>query len=197
MATKKKKTIRTGLSLRGQMIKSPGVYVIENTVNGKKYVGSTANLAHRWKSHLYNLRHGCHANQHLQASFSLYGEDAFRFIPVLACEESEQLRYEQALIDLWKPEYNIRIEAHSNKGLKASEETRKKLSQIRMGHPNYNHGRPGFDGHTHTDATKAKISASKKANMDYMKSPEYRKKLSEAVTLWWKERKEGVLSQPC
>ena len=45
------------------------------------------------------------------------------------------LVYEQALIDCRNPEYNIRKVAESNRGLVASEEARKRMSEAKRGLP--------------------------------------------------------------
>ena len=43
-----------------------GVYCIINTVNGKRYVGSTASsFKQRFMQHIQKLRRGAHANKHL------------------------------------------------------------------------------------------------------------------------------------
>lgn len=59
----------------------PGVYAIENLINGKVYVGSTArSLRTRWNEHRCKLSHGTHGNQHLQAAWRKYGTSEFVFI---------------------------------------------------------------------------------------------------------------------
>ena len=50
------------------------VYVITNTKNGKKYIGSSQNPNARFQYHMSRLRHGKHFNKDLQKDFDLYGE---------------------------------------------------------------------------------------------------------------------------
>lgn len=112
-----------------------GIYQITNTVNGKFYIGSTNSLVNRKRSHLYCLRHGVHGNSHLQNAFNKYGEQAFLFELIEYCQENELLMVEQKLIDERKPEYNQRVIAESNRGIKWTDETKRKWSKQRKGKP--------------------------------------------------------------
>lgn len=116
-----------------------GVYQITNLVNGKRYIGSTCNLIRRKSNHKRKLEMGRHPCLHLQNSFDKHGMENFTFSVLVYCEKDDLLFYEQALIDIHKPEYNIRKVAQSNYGLVASEETRKKLSAAKKGMPTNNH----------------------------------------------------------
>lgn len=51
-----------------------GVYQIYNTVNGKRYIGSSIHIEQRFKEHLRNLRANKHVNAHLQSAWNKYGE---------------------------------------------------------------------------------------------------------------------------
>ena len=81
-----------------------GVYCIINTVNGKRYVGSTASsFKQRFMQHIQKLRRGAHANKHLQASFLKYGESSFRFEILEIVETSEGIRdLEKHYIEVYK-----------------------------------------------------------------------------------------------
>jgi group I intron endonuclease len=59
-----------------------GVYVIENLVNGRKYVGSTTNLKRRLREHKTELLKGNHKNSYLQRSYNKYGKDNFKIYTV-------------------------------------------------------------------------------------------------------------------
>lgn len=54
-----------------------GVYQIYNTVNGKRYIGSSIHIEQRFKEHLRNLRANKHVNAHLQSAWNKYGEHSF------------------------------------------------------------------------------------------------------------------------
>ena len=55
------------------------IYIIENTVNGKFYVGRTNNHAARKRGHYSELRRGVHGNPRLQNAWNKYGEQSFVF----------------------------------------------------------------------------------------------------------------------
>lgn len=56
----------------------PGVYVIENLMNGKVYIGSSVmRVIKRIEHHISMLRANKHKNTHLQNAFNKYGETSF------------------------------------------------------------------------------------------------------------------------
>jgi predicted GIY-YIG superfamily endonuclease len=56
-----------------------GVYSITNTVNKKKYFGSSRNISSRISEHKTKLKSNKHINGHLQNSWNKYGEENFVF----------------------------------------------------------------------------------------------------------------------
>lgn len=120
-----------------------GVYEILNTANGKRYIGSAKSFARRWTAHHNHLLRGTHHSRHLQSAWNKYGEAAFKFLPILTCQPSMLLFYEQQLLDKVKPEYNILPTAGSQLGAKRapgfqvgrvqSLETRLKIAAGRLG----------------------------------------------------------------
>ena len=114
-----------------------GVYQIYNTVNGKRYIGSSIHIEQRFKEHLRNLRTNKHANAHLQSAWNKYGEHSFVFEEVELCEPDQCLKIEQEYIDYYhaadrKFGYNIDPYA-DHAGNTLSEETRKKISEKAKG----------------------------------------------------------------
>ena len=91
--------------------KFSGIYCIMNTVNGKKYIGSSKNIYSRWQKHRTLLRRNTHWDKHLQNAWNKYGEPSFKFIVLCKCLEEELLTKEQEYIDNLAPEYNIMMEA--------------------------------------------------------------------------------------
>lgn len=62
------------------------VYVITNTVTGRKYVGSTSRKPkYRFENHLNCLRGNRHSNVELQKDFNKYGEECFEFSILEEC----------------------------------------------------------------------------------------------------------------
>jgi group I intron endonuclease len=110
---------------RIQRFKS-GIYKITNLVNGKIYVGSSVNVYNRMHTHFAKLKREVHSNKHLQASYLKYGRKAFSFTVLEYCDNFTER--EQYFIDTLNPEYNHRLVAQNNLGLKVSEETKKKIS---------------------------------------------------------------------
>ena len=101
---------------RSPYSKKVGVYQIRNTVNGRIYVGSSLDIAARWREHKYDLRMNKHRNHHLQNAYNKYGKEAFVYevLEILESKES-QFEREQYWIDLKeacnkKKGYNIQSE---------------------------------------------------------------------------------------
>lgn len=78
-----------------------GVYAIVNSLNNKKYIGSTGDLRKRFRQHYAALIRGNHANIHLQNAVNKYGIDKFYFIVLERCENIPDtlLLIEQKYID--------------------------------------------------------------------------------------------------
>lgn len=55
------------------------IYVLENTRNGKLYIGSSRDASARKNQHYSLLNRGVHPNTYLQASWDKYGKDSFVF----------------------------------------------------------------------------------------------------------------------
>lgn len=155
------------------------IYKIINLVNDKFYVGSTIHKKIRFRQHRKLLRGNRHHCKHLQAAWNKYGEEKFDFRVVEEVPESLSL---QEAEDRWLKEhfgqpycYNSGAAAlapwrgvygagNPNFGKPVSEEQREQISQTLKdfyAQDYFNHPRVGKQ---HTEETKAKISASKKAN---------------------------------
>ena len=107
--------------------KSPqsGVYCIENTKNGKLYIGSSKNMYQRLHIHRCYLNNNSHQNQKLQNSWNKYGEDNFICYSLEQCNFEELTSREQYYINNLKPWYNITLLVERNI---LSLESRKKIS---------------------------------------------------------------------
>lgn len=57
-----------------------GIYCITNTIDGKRYIGSSKNTKQRKYKHFYYLKAGTHPNIHLQSSYNKYGKEVFHFV---------------------------------------------------------------------------------------------------------------------
>lgn len=100
-----------------------GVYQITHRESGKFYIGSSVELARRWKAHRFHLRRGTHHCRHMQYTANRDGVDAFDFKVLVYCAPDMVLFYEQALINGLKPAYNVAPVAGSALGVKHSQAT--------------------------------------------------------------------------
>ena len=149
-----------------------GIYKIVNTVNGHMYVGSATNIKVRWRKHKSDLKRSNHHSQKLQRAWNKYGEEAFEFSVIEECEPIKEiiLGREQFWIDYYKAcdnhNYNVAKVAGSCAGCKATEETRKILSEINRGELN------SFYGKHHSEETKKLLSDSAKGRTHSQESIE-------------------------
>jgi len=74
------------------MSKISCVYAIENTKNGKRYIGSSVDYEKRKREHLNQLRKNKHHSIHLQRSWETYGEKSFKFEIMEICENLKLIR---------------------------------------------------------------------------------------------------------
>jgi predicted GIY-YIG superfamily endonuclease len=65
-----------------------GIYEIRNSVNGKRYVGGSADINKRIRAHLLRLRKKLHGNHELQSDFNKYGEKMFGYGVLEKCSEN-------------------------------------------------------------------------------------------------------------
>lgn len=107
------------------------IYVIQNTITLKLYVGLTKNPKRRWKGHRTNANVGRKKNRLYDAMRS-YGNDAFTFTIIEdhdtseACAEAECFWI--AFFRSWDPEFGYNLNYGGSLGL-PTEETRRKMSE--------------------------------------------------------------------
>lgn len=136
-----------------------GIYKITNNSNNKIYIGQSVDVEDRIKKHKRALRGNYHYNKHLQNSFNKYGEDSFEFKLLKACKEPYLDRFEKIHIHLNKsmnPKYGYNKDSGGSVQKKVSEETRKKLSEAKIGENNPMYGKPI------SEETRKKLSAVKR-----------------------------------
>jgi group I intron endonuclease len=150
-----------------------GVYEIANTVNGRRYIGSSVNLEKRFGDHRRQLKDGHHHSRFLQRAWGKYGADAFVFRPLILCSPETLVFYEQRFIDGLRPDYNSAPNAGSQLGFKHSDATRAKLSASAKRTKN-------FTGHRHSQDTKRAISIAKIGRRYGPQSAERRAKIGDA-----------------
>lgn len=194
-----------------------GIYKLTNIVNGKVYVGSAVNLGRRKEHHYACLRNNKHKNERLQHSWNKHGEVSFEFSILEYVEDKNNLiEREQYWMDFYEVAgdngYNISPKAGSSLGVKHTAETRKRMSEANIGKKlSAEHCKKiseGNKGRVITAETRQKISDAQKGRsmspshyanylasrleMNYVPSPETRKKLSESGKIGWIARKANL-----
>lgn len=136
------------------MNKRPGIYILQNLVNGKYYIGKDSYLPTRVRQHFSNISDGCKL---ISYAIKKYGQDAFSVTlidyPGFTSKQlsSIEIRY--------IAEYNSCILNPNNNGY------------------NMTYGGEGASGYIHTNETKRKISESKKG---IPRTPDVKQKVSES-----------------
>ena len=157
-----------------------GIYMIQNTTNGKIYIGQAIDIEKRWKRHVWELDNNKHINKHLQRAWNKDKKENFKFDIICECEENQLNTLEQYYIfelitydskagynkqyggNSNKPTDEVRNKiSQSTKGKKLSEETKGKISKAHK-------------GKKLSEETKRKISQN-----NGTKRPEVRKRLQE------------------
>jgi group I intron endonuclease len=111
-------------------MKISGIYKIQSIVKSERiYIGSAVSINQRWNLHLSMLRRNVHDNKKLQSHFNKYGESDLQFSILLGCEKEDLIKIEQYFIDSYNPWFNHCKIAGNKLGVKASEETKEKMSK--------------------------------------------------------------------
>lgn len=133
-----------------------GVYGIFSKIDSRVYIGSATNFDLRKKIHFDKLKSNVHVNKPLQNFVNKYGIENVEFKILAKCPSEYCIKLEQFFLDSFENKFNIRIVAESNFGLKASDETKQKMSKVRKGKAVRGYG------FTVSEETKNKMSESGK-----------------------------------
>ena len=108
-----------------------GVYRFLNLVNGKSYVGSSSNLARRFRDYLNinylesELKKG---RSNICTALLKHGYSSFQLEILEYCTSDKAIEREQYFLDTLKPEYNILTTAGSSLGRPLTDEAKAKMS---------------------------------------------------------------------
>lgn len=140
------------------------IYIIENLINKKKYVGITKfNIEKRFSQHIYSSVNR-NSNYRIHSAIRKYGKDNFKCYLIDICEKKDALNREQFYIKLFntfKSGYNMNEGGYGL--LHLSEESKLKLSRNNYWRGKRRNGNknPMF-GKCHSEETKKKISETRK-----------------------------------
>jgi group I intron endonuclease len=170
------------------------IYIIENIVNGKKYIGQTLqnDINKRWRQHKSKNKNSI--GQILFNAYQKYGINNFKFKILCICFDCDTNRYEIDYIKkyntIYPNGYNL-LEGGNNK--KHNEYTKNILRQKLSGQ---NH--PNFDK-KFSQERKMKISISKKGNLNpnYGKtiSNEQKEKIKNTIKEFEKDKRDKINKQ--
>lgn len=166
-----------------------GVYRITNTANGKVYIGSSNQIPRRMYLHRWDLGRGKHHSILLQRAWDKYGANSFTFDIVLICADSNLLTYERAILDYYdsaNPAKGMNISAVPGRFVRNwTSEERKAHSLQRIGKPLWKcdpiryaklmercvkrGDQHHMFGRHHSDASRAKMSATLKGRVAWNK----------------------------
>lgn len=144
----------------------PELYLVTNTVNGKRYVGvTTQGYLFRWKQHCYTAMRG--ARTYFHRAIVKYGSDSFIVELVgVALDARAGSAFERELIKQHQPEYNQTNGGEFTTGKKHTAEVRAKISASATGRKN-----DPAQSAAHARRIKAMLAA----------DPEYRAKVLSAL----------------
>lgn len=99
-----------------------GIYQILNTINNKRYIGSSVMVERRLQLHKNRLDRNRHENSYLQYAWKQYGAEAFEFTKILECRKEDLHFYEDLIITGYRANerslgYNLRVVSGSNAGM--------------------------------------------------------------------------------
>jgi len=117
--------------------------MFQNSINGKRYIGSSDNLKRRFREYFninYLLKDNC---MQICRALLKYGYDNFSLTIIEYCEPEKCIEREKYYIDLFGSEYNTVKDPTipPMSGRKHSEKTKQILSDANKGENNPNYGK--------------------------------------------------------
>jgi group I intron endonuclease len=115
-------------------MRSSGIYKIQSISHPERcYIGSAVDIKDRWRKHLLGLRKNKHHSCKLQRHYNKYSKLDLNFTILCYCEKEQLIQFEQYFLDFYHPCFNSCSTAGSCLGMKHSDKTKKKLSEMNKG----------------------------------------------------------------
>jgi len=135
------------------------IYILQNKINNKLYIGITQNLENRWYQHVYYSKHPEKTGHHhyIHNAINKYGSENFSMLELENFEkEQEALDAEQFWIQYFRSwdrnvGYNLTLGGEGTWGRKHKPEHKEKISKSLLGNKN-------AVGVIHTDEWKQEMS---------------------------------------
>ena len=111
------------------------IYLIQNNVNGKHYVGQTiSTLGHRWAQHKNSAKNG--SDWVISRAIRKHGKEQFSIQQLCNVDNGDLDEYEEMFIEMYNslvPQgYNVRTGGHSSKAAAAYSRTREGDSDLTL-----------------------------------------------------------------
>lgn len=119
--------------IKRKILKTPGVYALINTVNGKSYIGSSISLYERLQDYYQPAYIASQPKRHINRAIKKYGIESFLIVILEYTDLSDLHASEQAWIDSFKPEYNVLKYVTSLPGYKLTQEHKDSISKAIIG----------------------------------------------------------------
>lgn len=161
-------------------MKIAGIYKIQRIGTDQCYVGSSVDVAQRWRKHRESLSRGQHHAIRLQRSWKKDGLDAFVFRVLEVCASDKHILKlrEQHWMDQLRPCFNTFAASYSAAGYCHTDEAKRKISAAGIGRRRSPEAiekvAAARRGSKHTTETKAKMSAALKGRVMSSESVEAR-----------------------
>lgn len=138
------------------------IYIIQNKVNNKLYVGVTNNIQQRWYTHLSNARYPKSTrHQYIHRAINKYGAEMFSILEIESFDKKDDaLKAEQFWIEFFQTDvnrfgrmygYNLTAGGEGTWGRKLTSEHKNKISHSLIGNKR-------SLGIKHSNETKSKMS---------------------------------------
>ena len=149
------------------------IYIIQNKINDKVYVGQTTQGIGRLRQHRYDLNKNIHKNQYLQNAWNSYSSNAFEFFILNSFDTKEEMNKAEIFYIRWYKDLGLsyNLSNGGEGGGRHSEETRLKMSLSKRNMSEDKKNNCSHLGRKHSEETKLKMSLAKKNNCNHLNKP--------------------------